>query len=408
MAKITIMLDPGHDTANYNRSNVVKSYYEGARMWRLYQLLRAALEARGIAVKGTKSQVNQAVDVTARGRMAKGCTALISLHSNACGTESVDRPEGIYFVDDDCGKIDDTSKALAVQLSQTVAKIMGTRDKAKQYAKLAGSDRDGDGKKNDDYYGVLYGAHQVGVPAIILEHSFHTNTRAASWLMQDSNLQRLANALADDLAKYFKVQASAPTAPTAAQRLASLGVIDSPEYWETAQHRLEYLPELLEALADAAGSKIVASTETAQAAIQRLVDCHVIKSPGYWLQHHGDVQHLDALLVKAANRIGTAAGSQTAQEAPKWYRVRKSWDDAASQLGAFLNLSHAKLACAAGYTVYDWTGKAVYTNKPKKTIDQVAREVIAGKWGNGDDRRKRLEAAGYDYKAVQARVNELL
>ncbi len=44
----------------------------------------------------------------------------------------------------------------------------------------------------------------------------------------------------------------------------------------------------------------------------------------------------------------------------------------------------------------------------KKTVLQVAREVIDGKWGNGDDRRKRLAKAGYDYDAVQKKVNELL
>lgn len=44
----------------------------------------------------------------------------------------------------------------------------------------------------------------------------------------------------------------------------------------------------------------------------------------------------------------------------------------------------------------------------KKTVDAIAREVIAGKWGNGEDRKKRLKAAGYDYAAVQARVNALL
>lgn len=43
-----------------------------------------------------------------------------------------------------------------------------------------------------------------------------------------------------------------------------------------------------------------------------------------------------------------------------------------------------------------------------KTIDQLASEVIAGKWGNGPDRKARLTTAGYDYSAVQARVNELL
>ena len=44
----------------------------------------------------------------------------------------------------------------------------------------------------------------------------------------------------------------------------------------------------------------------------------------------------------------------------------------------------------------------------KKTVDQLAREVLQGKWGNGDDRKKRLQAAGYDYSAVQKRVNQLL
>ena len=45
---------------------------------------------------------------------------------------------------------------------------------------------------------------------------------------------------------------------------------------------------------------------------------------------------------------------------------------------------------------------------PKKTIEEVAKEVIAGKWGNGDARKKALTEAGYDYAKVQAKVNELL
>ena len=44
----------------------------------------------------------------------------------------------------------------------------------------------------------------------------------------------------------------------------------------------------------------------------------------------------------------------------------------------------------------------------KKTNKQIAKEVIAGKWGNGKDRKEALEAAGYDYKAVQKEVNKLM
>ena len=42
-----------------------------------------------------------------------------------------------------------------------------------------------------------------------------------------------------------------------------------------------------------------------------------------------------------------------------------------------------------------------------KTTDALAYEVIQGDWGNGEERKERLEAAGYDYDAVQQRVNEI-
>ena len=44
----------------------------------------------------------------------------------------------------------------------------------------------------------------------------------------------------------------------------------------------------------------------------------------------------------------------------------------------------------------------------KKSIDEIAQEVIDGKWGNGDTRKSKLEKAGYDYDKVQSRVNEIL
>ena len=58
---------------------------------------------------------------------------------------------------------------------------------------------------------------------------------------------------------------------------------------------------------------------------------------------------------------------------------------------------------------YLGTTAAVTNPKPtaKKTIEQVAQEVLAGKWGNGDTRKQKLKAAGYDYNAVQSKVNEL-
>lgn len=45
---------------------------------------------------------------------------------------------------------------------------------------------------------------------------------------------------------------------------------------------------------------------------------------------------------------------------------------------------------------------------PKKSIEEIAKEVIAGKWSNGEDRKKRLTQAGYNYQEVQNKVNQLL
>jgi LysM repeat protein len=60
----------------------------------------------------------------------------------------------------------------------------------------------------------------------------------------------------------------------------------------------------------------------------------------------------------------------------------------------------------AGYD-YNAVQNAVNAKLKKKSNEEIAQEVIAGKWGSGDDRKNRLEHAGYDYNAVQKRVNEL-
>lgn len=67
-----------------------------------------------------------------------------------------------------------------------------------------------------------------------------------------------------------------------------------------------------------------------------------------------------------------------------------------------------KLKSGAGWISLDYATKTGSTATAKKSVDEVAREVIAGKWGNGSARKSALTAAGYDYAAVQARVNQLL
>ena len=58
----------------------------------------------------------------------------------------------------------------------------------------------------------------------------------------------------------------------------------------------------------------------------------------------------------------TGGSTQAAPTEKKYYRVRTSWDNAKSQIGAYENLQNAINACKEGFTVYDWDGKAVHTN----------------------------------------------
>lgn len=99
----------------------------------------------------------------------------------------------------------------------------------------------------------------------------------------------------------------------------------------------------------------------------------------------------------SASNPGTAGGNVL-------YRV---------QAGAFSNKANADAMAAklkaAGFDTYITTkSRTAVSSTAKKSVDELAREVIQGLWGNGQDRKNRLQAAGYDYNAVQKRVNELL
>jgi hypothetical protein len=75
------------------------------------------------------------------------------------------------------------------------------------------------------------------------------------------------------------------------------------------------------------------------------------------------------------------------------------------QVGAFAQKSNAIAMAAklkaAGFSTYVVSGGG-------KPVEEIAREVLQGKWGNGADRKARLKAAGYDYAEVQAKVNTLV
>lgn len=203
--------------------------------------------------------------------------------------------------------------------------------------------------------------------------------------------------------------------------------------------------------------------------------------PGDWMY-----ARMGDLASAVTSKLGGASTSTSTL-----YRVRKTWADSKSQLGAYEVLANAKKKADEnpGYSVFDESGNVVYTpasstetftftaytvkvtasvlnirkgpgtnygtngsikdkgvytivaesdgqgatkwgklksgagwisldfctkrtmastTEVKKSVDEIAHEVIVGKWGNGNDRKIALEAAGYDYSTIQNKVNELM
>lgn len=202
---IKICLDAGH-YGKYNRSPAVKTYYESEMNWKLHNLLKAELESYGFEVIRTRSELAKDLSLTERGRASKGCNLFLSIHSNAVGSyvnDSVDYP--VVYV-----QLDGNGDALGRKIADCVAATMQTKQKAQVKTRKG---------NNGEYYGVLRGAAAVGTVGMIIEHSFHTNTRATNWLLQDSNLKKLAAAEAKVIADHYGMSKKPESKPAEATTL---------------------------------------------------------------------------------------------------------------------------------------------------------------------------------------------
>lgn len=212
MKQVKIMLDAGH-YGKSNRSAAVKAYYESDFTFKFCEMLKENLEDYGIVADMTREEQEKDLSLESRGKAAKGYDLFLSIHSNAVGNgidNSVDYPVAITMINDEKVSIDEESLAIGEKLAQVVEEIMQTTQAARTYTRKSSNDRDKNGILDDEYYGVLNSAKSVGVPGIILEHSFHTNVRSANWLLDDDNLRRLAVAEAKALAKHYGISKEEP------------------------------------------------------------------------------------------------------------------------------------------------------------------------------------------------------
>lgn len=135
-----------------------------------------------------------------------------------------------------------------------------------------------------------------------------------------------------------------------------------------------------------------------------------------WLGIGGDTYEQNgAKALTTTKNTRSAAQAQQVINLDKYVVNQKSVDEVAQEVidGKWGNGADRKARLeAAGYNyseVQNVVNAKLGANPGgKKSVGQVADEVIAGKWGNGQDRINRLKAAGYDPAAVQAEVNRKL
>lgn len=158
------------------------------------------------------------------------------MHSNATGgtvgNENVDRVD-IYAPLD--GRVHDLAKKMADRIHQ----VMGT--------KQGGFVKTRAGSAGNEYYGVLRGAVSAGVPGLLVEHSFHTCTRSAEWLLNEANLEKLAKAEAEVLADYYGLSGADQNELTAIEGTAQATARQMISYIkkikpETAQWVIDMIP----------------------------------------------------------------------------------------------------------------------------------------------------------------------
>ena len=191
-ATLKIKVDPGH-AGKYNKG-AAAGYWESEMVWKLSNYLVPYLKKYpGIKPTMTKSSLAQDPAVYERGTMAKGNDLFLSIHSNSSDSPSSDYPLTIVSY---CKRqLYNVAQPLGVALAKGIRKTMKTTQAHQVWIKQLSNGK--------DWYGVIRGASDVGVPAIIIEHSFHTNPKKAAWLMKKANLKKLATMEAQTISKYY-------------------------------------------------------------------------------------------------------------------------------------------------------------------------------------------------------------
>lgn len=119
--------------------------------------------------------------------------------------------------------------------------------------------------------------------------------------------------------------------------------------------------------------------------------------------------HWNAFKAKVSSYLAASTTAQTVategNTSKELYRVRLSWGNVASQIGAYSSLNNAKAACEAGYTVYNSKGEAVYSNPaPAKILAKGVKVRLSGRLYASATAKNGISKTGtfYIYDGIQS------
>lgn len=204
----------------------------------------------------------------------------------------------------------------------------------------------------------LYVLRNTKMPAVLVECAFMDNLEEAKLLLSDAFRRECAREIAMGICEAYgvKFKDGVSSTPTSSSKTNNNSNSSSTDKLYRVRKTWADIKTQKGAYKDLNNAKKLADT---------------LKSQGY------KVFDWNGKVVYDPNPTKT---TKTKEDNNKWYRVRKSWSDEKSQIGAFKELDGAKktadLHAKEGYKVFDWNGKVVYTPKIKENT--VTHTVVKG------------------------------
>ena len=397
-----IYLSPSNQNAN---KFITGNTNEGAVWNDIAARLQKLLAEYDCETKMAKVTAN--LSTRAEEAKAWGADVYIAMHSNAAGVANAGAHGVEVYYDPNKGA---RTKELAQTLLNELKTLFANRG-LRQSSKLI------------DCY-------KPAMPSVIGECGFHDNTSDAKTIL--NNKDKIAQLYCNALVAFLKLTKKGTTPSAPAEKPVEKPV-------ETPVEKPSEKPSTTPAIAGNSVSLVRAPLYASSTTTT--VSSYITGTYYYW---DSSITNGRVRITNSKARVGVKGqvtgwiNSPSAQQINDTKKLTAGQAIKASNMALYYSSTSAVASSRISGTYYLWSASvennrvrvtnalsrvgvpkqvtgwvnvsdiASGTSSVKKTVAELAKEVIDGKWGNGDERKRRLTEAGYNYSEVQAKVNEML